>query len=375
MAKQQVTVHVEVRTVIRLLLALALFGLAVFLLFRLSTILFMFAVSFFLALALTPPVNRLASFLPGHNRVLATGLAYIIVLGILGGFVYIAVPPIVQQTSSFVNNFPSYIESLAGNESSLSSVIERYDLEDEVNNAIQELQGAAGGIAQNLGSTLVSGITSAISGLIILLTILVLTFFMLIEGPSAIERWWKLYHNKRKLARDKRLAKKMYKVVTGYVNGQVLIAAIAAASVFVVLFVLGQFFTDVPLGAVAPLTGIAFICTLIPMFGATIATIIITLVLLLNSIPAAIIFLVFFIIYQQIENNVIQPIVQSHSIQLTALAVLSAAVIGIALAGIVGALLAIPIAGCLRVLLLDFINHRKDYWHEPGDSHTSKSTG
>lgn len=364
MSKQQVTVHVEIRTVIRLLLALSLFGLAIFAVLKLTTIIFIFAVSFFLSLALNPPVNRLASFLPGHNRVLASGLAYIIVLGILGLFVYIAVPPVVQQTSSFVNNFPSYIESLSSKESSVSSVITRYDLEDEVSQGITELENAAGGIAQNVGSTVISGLTSAITGLVIVITILVLTFFMLIEGPRALKSWWGLYHNKRKLARDKRLAQKMYKVVTGYVNGQVLIAGIAAASVFVSVFVLGQFFDDVPLGAVAPLTGIAFICTLIPMFGATIATIIITLVLLLNSIPAAIIFLVFFIIYQQIENNVIQPIVQSHSIQLTALAVLSAAIIGIALAGIVGALLAIPIAGCLRVLLLDFIHNRQDYWHE-----------
>ncbi len=163
----------------------------------------------------------------------------------------------------------------------------------------------------------------------------------------------------------------MYSVVTGFINGQVLVAAIGASSVFVVLFVLTRIFSEVPLGAVVPLAGIAFISALIPMFGATIATIIITIVLLFNSIPAAVVFLIFFLIYQQIENNVIQPVVQSRTVQVSALGVFSAAIIGIVLLGIVGAIIAIPIAGCIRVLLLDFMNHREDYDHR--DAHTAKN--
>jgi len=361
MNSTNVTLKIETKTILRLLATIGVFGIVVYSVIKLSAFLFIFAISFFLALALNPPVSKLASFLPNHNRILATAIAYIIVLVVLGGLIYIAVPPIVTQTQSFVNNFPSYIESLSGKENSFSGVIERYGLQDQINDTIRQAQAEAGAIAQGVGSSFVSGLTSFVTGFITALTILVLTFLMLIEGPSWVKRLWSLYGNKRQLERDKRLLTSMYRVVTGYVNGQVLVAAIGAASVFVTLFLLSRFFPEVPLGAIMPLTGVAFIAALIPMFGATISAIIITVVLLLNSIPAAIVFLIFFLIYQQIENNVIQPVVQSRTIQLSALSVFSAAILGIALMGIVGAIIAIPIAGCIRVLVLDYFKHKDDY--------------
>lgn len=361
MNHSSVTLRIETRAVLRLLATVGVFGFFIYAIIRLSDLLIIFAVSFFLALALNPPVSKLASYLPNHNRILATALAYVLVLTAIGGLMYIAVPPIVNQTQSFINNFPSYISSLADKNNSISSIIEQYGLQEQINDAIKQAQGEAGAIAQSVGTTFVSGISSFVTGFITALTILVLTFLMLIEGPSWVRRLWALYGSKRRLERDKRVLTSMYKVVTGYVNGQVLVAAIGAASVFVTLFLLTRFFPDVPLGVIMPLTGVAFVSALIPMFGATIAAIIITLVLLLNSIPAGIVFIIFFLVYQQIENNVIQPVVQSRTMQLSALSVLAAAIVGISLLGIVGAVMAIPIAGCIRVLMLDFFTHREDY--------------
>lgn len=360
-----VTLRIETRTIIRFIATLAAFGFLVFMFFKLSSMLIIFAIAFFLAIALNPPVSKMSSYLPGHSRIAATAIAYVFVLAVLGTLVYVAAPPIINQTSSFVNNFPAYVGSLAEKQNSFSGVIEQYDLQNEIDDVIDQAQQEVSSIASGLGSTFVSGLSSVLNGTITMLTILVLTFLMLIEGPSWVKRFWNLYTHKYKLKRDQRLLAKMYRVVTGYVNGQVVVATIAAASVFVFLFVLSRIFPEVPLGAIVPLTGVAFIATLIPLFGATIATIIITFVLLFNSIPAAIIFLLFFLVYQQIENNVIQPVVQSRTIQLSALGVFSAAIIGIALLGIIGALLAIPIAGCIRVLIVDFLKHKQDYMHHP----------
>jgi predicted PurR-regulated permease PerM len=151
----------------------------------------------------------------------------------------------------------------------------------------------------------------------------------------------------------------MYRVVSAYVNGQVLIAAIAATGALVALLVLAAFF-DVPYSLALPLSGVIFITSMIPMIGATIGTIIVTLVLLFSDISAAFIFMAYFIVYQQIENNLVQPAVQSRSVELTALSVLAAVLVGVYLLGILGALLAIPIAGCIRVLVNDFVEHRHD---------------
>ncbi len=364
-----VTLRVETRTIIRFISVLAIFGLAIFAVWKTAGALTLISISLFLALALNPPVSRMARLLPHNSRIAATALAYVVMLAILGLFAYVAAPPIVQQTNDFVNNFPQYIEDLSNKQGSFSAFLEKYQLQDELDQFIEKAKQESGAVASGIGSSVVSGVSSVLNGTISLITILVLTFLMLIEGPAWVGRMWRLYSDERKLKRDQRLITRMYKVVTGYVNGQVLVAGVNAACAMVVLFILTRIFSEVPLGAVLPLTGIIFIAALIPMFGATIGAIIATTVLLFNNIPAAIIFLIYYILYQQIENNVIQPVVQARTVQLSALGVVTAAIIGITLFGIIGAIIAIPVAGCVRVLIADYIENKSDYvshHHEQG---------
>lgn len=356
-----VTLRVETRSIIRILLTITVFGAVVLLINKVSSALTFFAISAFLAIALNPPVTWLANHLPGHSRILATAIAYVAVLSALGSLAYVAAQPVYSQTQSFVNNLPSYISQVTSTNGAARQIINRYDLQDEVDDLIRQVQGETGTIAQGVGSSFVSGVSNVFNGSIALLTVLVLTFLMLIEGPAWIRRVWSIYADKRRLARDKRLLGHMYKVVTSFVNGQVLVAAINATGVMIVLFVLSRIFDTVPMNAILPLTGIIFVAALIPMFGATIGAIIAGVVLLFNSLPAALIFLGYYIIYQQIENNVIQPLVQSRTIQLSALMVFTAALIGIWALGILGAIMAIPLAGCIRVLVADFFEHRQDY--------------
>ena len=359
-----VTLRIETRTVIRILAIISLFGLLIFGIMKAASVLLIVAIAFFLALALNPPVTRLARLLPGeNNRIAATAIAYVFVLSILGVLAYVAAPPIINQTNSFVNNLPGYVKSMADKDNAIGRIIEQYQLQDELDQFIDKAKKESGTIAQGVGASFINGVSSVLNGTVTVFTILVLTFLMLIEGPGWIARLWSLYTHKHRLERDKRVLTQMYKVVTGFVNGQVLVAAIGASCALVVLFVLTRIFADVPLSALLPLTGVVFIASLIPMFGATIAATIVVIVLLFNSIPAAIVFLIYFIIYQQIENNVLQPVVQSRTVALSARSVFIAAVVGISMLGIVGAIMAIPIAGCIRVLVLDFIHNKNDYMH------------
>lgn len=359
MDKMRVKIDIDTKTFVRFLLVVTGFALAIFMITKLSTALTILGISAFLALALNPPVSAIAGRLPGHSRVLATALSYVFVLAVIGVFIYIALPPIIDQTSKFIGELPKYVQDLSNRQGVLADLINRYDLQEQINQLVKGAQEQASGLAQGVGSSVINGISSVLTGFVTLITVLVLTFLMLIEGPAWIERMWGLYQSQRKLVRHQKLAIKMYKVVTSYVNGQVLVASIAAAAGLSVLLALVFFFPNVPIGAVIPLTGILFLTDLIPMVGATIGAVIVVVTLLFNDLGAAVAFTVYFIIYQQIENNFIQPLVQSRTVALSALSIFVAIIIGISLLGIVGGIVAIPIAGCLRVILIDYLEHRR----------------
>ena len=155
------------------------------------------------------------------------------------------------------------------------------------------------------------------------------------------------------------LARRMYSVITGYVTGQLIVSAIGAAASGLTVFILSMFFHAVPANLALPTVAIAFTLSLIPMFGASIAGILVTILLAFNNLTAAVIFLVFFFMYQQIENNFVAPTIQSRKVELSALAVLVSVTIGLYVFGLAGGIISIPIAGCLRVLLEDYLVRAK----------------
>jgi predicted PurR-regulated permease PerM len=356
-----VTVRIETKTIVRILTTVLLFVFAIFLITKSVAALTLFAIAFFLSIALNPVVSKLAQKLPGKSRVGSAAIAYLIVLLVIGAFLFLVLPPVIQQTSSFINTLPDTIRDLVSKKGVIGDLVDKYHLQGQIDQVIQGFKNQAGGILQGVGAGLLTGVSSIMTGFVGVLTVLVMTFLMLIEGPDWIERIWSLYHNKTKLARNKRLLAGMYKVVTGYVGGQLLVSTIGASCSMLTLLVLHFIFPAIPIGVIIPLGGIIFVMSLIPMFGATIGAIIATIVLVFSSVPAAVIFLVYYVIYQQLENNLVQPIIQSRSVQLTALAVFSSAILGIYLFGILGGILAIPIAGCIRIAINDYIAHKDDY--------------
>lgn len=354
----KVRIEIDNRTFVRFWLVVIAFSIGLLAVWVARGALVILLISLFLALALNPPVSRLAAFLPGKSRVGATFISYLVVVVLLGGFLVAVVPPVIQQSIRFAETVPGLIDDVTRQDGPVDSFVAKYNLRDQADEAVKNAKDQASSVAKNLGNVLINGVSSVVSGAITLIFVFVLTFLMLIEGPVWMERIWGLYNDSEKLERHKKLVTRMYHIVVGYVNGQITIAAIAAAVSLVVVFVLALIF-HFSVNLALPLAFIVFLCELMPMIGATIAAILVTVILLFNNVTAALVFLVFYLIYQQVENNFISPTVQSRSVELSALGVLVAILVGVSLFGLLGAIVAIPIAGCLRVLLIDYLEYAK----------------
>ena len=354
----KVKIDIDTKTFVRFGLVALGFLVSLLVIYKTRVALTTIGVAMFFALALNPPVSRIARRMPGNSRVGATALAYVIVIGLLAGFAFTVVPPVIEQSSKFAETVPSLIDQVTEQRVVFDTFVHRYGLEDEVNNAINNAKDQASSVASNLGNLLVGGVGALFSGAATVLIVLVLTFLMLVEGPAWQSRVWGLYDDPERLKSHKALVHRMYRVVTGFVNGQMLVAFIAATCSLATLLILSAVF-PLPANLALPLSALIFVTGLVPMIGATIGAIIVTLVLMLNDFGAAVTFLVYFIVYQQIENNFIAPTIQSKTVELSALTVLSAILIGVTLFGLLGGLISIPIAGCIRVLVLHYLERNK----------------
>ncbi len=352
-------IEIDTRTFVRFWLVIFGIALVAFLLFKAQTALIILGVSLFLALALNSPVSKIAKKLPGRSRVAASAIAYVAVVGVISAVVFLVIPPIIQQTASFVEKIPALVDSATTQWKGLNDVVERYNLEPQLNSALESIRNSAAGWASNVGQTLVSGIGSVFGFFAALILVLVLTFLMLIEGPEWLNRLWRLYKDRKRMETHRRVIGKMYAVVNGYITGQLTVSAIGATAAGLSVFILSFIFPEVEAGLAMPTAAVTFLLSLIPMFGATIGGVIITLLLALNSIPAAVIYAIFFVVYQQIENNFISPHIQAKRIALSALMVLAAVTIGLYMFGIVGGIIAIPIAGSIRVLIEEYLDNRR----------------
>lgn len=355
----KVRIEIDTRTFVRFWLVVLGFAVAILAIYSARTALIIVGTALFLALALNEPVTRLARHLPGKSRVAGTAIAYVVVVVVLGAFVFLVVPPIVQQTMKFVDSVPGVVESARMQSQAFNGFIEHYHLQPQVDQAVNAVKNSATGWAGDLGKNVAAGVGSLLGALTSLLLVLVLSFLMLVEGPSWIRRIWGIYHDESRMEHHRTLARRMYAVITGYVTGQLIVSAIGAAASGLTVFVLSMFFHAVPANLALPTVAIAFTLSLIPMFGASIAGIIVTILLAFNNLTAAIIFLVFFFLYQQIENNFVAPTIQARKVELSALTVLVSVTIGLYVFGLAGGIISIPIAGCLRVLLEDYLVRAK----------------
>jgi predicted PurR-regulated permease PerM len=305
-------------------------------------------IALFLALALNPLVDWFQR--RGlRRRALAAGASYLVVFAVIGGLGAAFIPTIVAEVNDFVEAVPDYVRDLTEGRGPLGFLETDYQIVDRVEEAIDE-----GGASRVFGfsGTAIALVEDVVIGVVATISIVVLTFFMLLEGPTWVERLFALLpaHSE---ARWRRVGNEIYRTVGGFVTGALLIALIAGISSSILLSIVGVPYA-IALGLLVALLD------LIPLAGATIATVLVgTIAFLSDSWVVGTIVVVYFIVYQQVENHVLYPLVYSRTVQLSPLAILIAVLIGASLAGILGALAAIPVAGAIQVVLIDWLRHRK----------------
>ncbi len=304
-------------------------------------------VAIFLTLALNPAVEAFER--RGLRRGLATALTSLLALGVMIAAGSLFIPTLVNEATGFADELPDYVNDVSEGRGPLGELVERYEIDERVRDAVQ---GGDASSVLGLSDTALAITQSVITFIVAVVTIAFMTFFMLLEGPRWMERFYGLLpEGSRETWRG--IGSEIYRTVGGYVTGNLLISVIAGVSSTIVLLIL-----DVPYAFALGL--LVAILDLIPLAGATLAAIILTAVAFLTSIPAGIIVLAFMIVYQQIENHVLQPLVYSRTVQLSPLAILVSVLIGAKIAGILGALAAIPVAGTIQVLLLAWLRSRRE---------------
>jgi predicted PurR-regulated permease PerM len=304
-------------------------------------------VSLFLALAINPAVEALQRR-GVRRRGAAAGLIYLMVVLAVAALLAAFLPSLINQVNDFVNAVPGYVRDLTHGKGPFGFLETKYHVVERA----QDLVNGKGGAKVSGGFGAVVDVTKTLAtGVAGVITIIFMTFFMLLEGPTWVDRAYGLIPADQQ-DRWHRVGHRIYQTVGGYVTGNLLISFVAATTSTFVLLIMG-----VPFPFALGL--LVFILDLIPLAGATIAAVILVLVALSHSVVAAIVVGVFFVLYQQLENHLLQPLVYGRTVQLSPLVVLIAVLIGAEVAGILGALGAIPIAGSLQVILIDWLEHRR----------------
>ena len=305
-----------------------------------------FLIALFLAMAINPLVELLQRRFR-VRRAPAVAIAYVLILLVIVGIGFAFVPTLVHQVNEFAKAVPGYIDDLTKGRGRLGFLQTKYHIVAKVRHAVR-----TGGAAKIFGLT---GTTIAITKSVLtivagVVTIVFLTLFMLLEGPAWVELLYGLLPAESQ-PRWRRVGHDIYRTVGGYVTGNLLISVIAGVTYGIVLVAFGVPFA-VALGLLVA------ILDLVPLVGATVATVIVGAVAFLHSVPAGIAIVVYAIVYQQVENHVLQPVIYSRTVQLTPLVILLAVLVGAALAGVLGALGAIPVAGAIQVLVVEWRGSR-----------------
>ncbi len=297
------------------------------------------AIGAFFAVAINPAVTVLQVRLR-MRRAPAIFIVYLGVLGALAGAMLLFVPPLIEAGQQLAEEVPVYVERL-----SESELVQRLDREYDVLDRVEEeatsaLEGVAG------PDTAVEIGTRVLNGLFALISISVIAFLIALYGPRA-HAWVMAQQEGERKERLQRVSDRIYRVISGYVVGIFLVALTGGVAVWIFLTIV-----DVPFALL--LAFWAGLASLVPLVGATIGGVPYIIVAFFQGWPIGVAAIVFLIVYQQIENNVFQPVIHRFTVQLNALWIILAVLIGATLLGVIGALMAIPVAGITQVLIQEW---------------------
>ena len=357
----KVKIEIDTKTLIRFWLVIFGFIILAGAIWIAKDVLIMIIIAAFLALALNSPVAKIAKILPGSskNRVGATAVAYLMIVLIFGALFSILTPIIADQVKHFSKDLPQIVQNYTGEQSGIRRFITENHLEGMISQAVDSVTRSINSSVSKLGDVFFGSIASIVGWIISLFMVLAMAFLMLVEGPDLIDKIFKVFYTDKILEKNhRRILSRMYGTVSGYVSSIVTICSISATCGSIATAILALIF-GFPISLIAPIAVLLFIFGMIPMVGTTIAGMLSALIIGLNSPTAGLIFLAYFLIYQQIENNVISPMVQARNNQLSALIIFIALTVGVYAFGLLGALLAIPLAACAKILVQEQLKSRK----------------
>ena len=314
-------------------LAVVLLALAVY---ALRGLLVKVAVAAFIAVSLDPAVRWLIAHKIKRSR--AVALIVTVVLLLLAGFGYATIPTLVGQASQLGNDFPGYLQHLRDRSPSLAHLEDRFNLQPRIASWAQRAPSYLSHEALTVG-------TRFFGALVTTLLVVVLTIYFMADLPRLRRGIVRLFP-KRHRPHVSHATTVMIDKVGSYMIGNLIISLIAGVSAFIVMEIL-----RVPFAL--PLAVAVAIADLIPLIGATIGAAICVLVAFATTDiwPNTVVLVGFFLIYQQVENSLIQPRVMRNAVDLPSVAVLLAALIGASMLGVIGALMAIPVAAAVRVVV------------------------
>ena len=302
----------------------------------------------FIALALSPPVKLLSRRM---RRGVAIAIVYVGLLLVPIGFGGLVVPPVVTQAQQLVDHAPRYAKDVSDfiqRNRTLRSLQKKYNIGGQLQKKAGELPGKVGSAASVLADVGLGLVNSVFA----VVTILILAAFMLGSGPRWRDGVVRLLPADQAAAWQG-VTDEIAGAVANYVGGALAQAVIAGVTSYLVMLLLGLPFR-------VPLAVLVGLLDLIPLVGATIAAVVIAIVTVFVDFPTAtIVWVVWAVVYQQIENNVIQPRIQSRAVDVQPFLVLVAVLFGSTLFGIVGALLAVPLAASIQIVVRELLRYRK----------------
>jgi predicted PurR-regulated permease PerM len=333
------------RTLIVLGLVLAA-AVVVLLSYETRRVLTWIVIAGFLAVALHPAVDWVTRRAAFRKRWLATLLVFLVAFALIGGLVTLFVVPLAREGSQAIANLPHIVEDAKNGRGPAGHLIAKFHL-------LQYAQTNAGRIreyAAGLGAPTLMFLRSVATGIAGTVTIVVLSYLMVLEAPKITDGFLALFPHER-AEHIRRVGRDCAKTITGYLTGNLLISVVCGGLTYLTLVIL-----HVPYaGLIALFVGVA---DLIPLVGATLGAVVATIAAFVQSTTAGLVVIAFFVVYQQLENHLLQPVVFARTVQLNPLTVLIAILIAAELAGILGALLAIPIAGIVQIVVRDIWDTR-----------------
>jgi predicted PurR-regulated permease PerM len=342
------------RTVAIALLTAAVVLGALFLIWQLRTFVSWFVAALFLAAVLNPLVNWFQRRHRLIKRPLAIGLTYVGLLVALLLIVGIFLPVLVDQINALIKFIGGVQNAPGGPQDYIKGLFQHNGL----GSLYQKLSSQAGNVqgqVQDLAKSVLSSTPEVISGIggfvAALATVLTLTFFLILGSERYLNTGVGLFsETHRPLVR--RLLTQSGQAVTGFVTGNLSISAICGVSTFIVLLVLGMPYA-------AALALLVAVLDLVPLVGATLGGALLVIVGLFVEPWKAVVLLIFILVYQQVESSVLQPLVYSRAVHLNGLVILIAVLVGGMLLGIPGALLAVPVAEIIRIVVTDLLAYRR----------------